>query len=465
MYLNLDKISPDRIAIVDDSKETITYGQLVKKIKEIAKEFDRDKLVFHLVSNDNNSLLTHLSMVENGVRSLILSESIDSELLNTLISTYQPNIIVSSKNYKAEFEFNDVENKDENSIYHVSDYLHNLNDKLEFLMSTSGSTGSPKLVRYKKGNLESNAKNVAITFGWDENEVSLCSLPLNYTMGLNVINSQLVVGAQVVLTNENVVSANHWNLVEEYGVTNTCGVPFTFEVMHKYRLLNKEFPTLKTLCQGGGKMTPQLFKSISEYCKKFGKRFIASFGTTETSARMMMLPPELTTEKNLSIGKPINNGKAYLIDTDNNVISEPNVQGELVYEGPNVTLGYATKAEELALDDEFKGTYKTGDIAYFDEDGFYYIVGRIKRFIKLNSNRVGLDEIENIIKSHFNIDVAATGKDDLLVIYITDESIKSEVANYLIQKIKLSKLFLSIRVIDEIPRNDSGKILYSKLEV
>ena len=137
--------------------------------------------------------------------------------------------------------------------------------------------------------------------------------------------------------------------------------------------------------------------------------------------------------------------------------------GELVYEGKNVTLGYAKRGEDLIKGDERNGRLETGDMAQFDADGFYYIVGRKKRFLKIYGNRVNLDEIDRLIKVEFGIEVASTGVDDHMYIFVTDEKVAGAVRDFVISKTKLNPVSFKVLVIDEIPKNDSGKTLYKEL--
>ena len=131
------------------------------------------------------------------------------------------------------------------------------------------------------------------------------------------------------------------------------------------------------------------------------------------------------------MGVAIPGGKFSLIDVDGNQVTEPEIVGELVYEGANVTLGYAEKGEDLAKGDERFGKLITGDMAKKDADGFYYVVGRKKRFLKIFGNRVNLDETERLIKHHFDgLDCACAGKDDLMYIFITDEAKIKEVKTF-----------------------------------
>lgn len=139
-------------------------------------------------------------------------------------------------------------------------------------------------------------------------------------------------------------------------------------------------------------------------------------------------------------------------------------EGELCYRGKNVTLGYALRKDDLMLGDTRCGCLKTGDLAYRDEDGFYYIVGRTGRFLKLFGMRVGLDECEHIVKSKYPIECACVGTDEKMIVYITDSLYQEQVKGELIDKTGIVASVFEVRVISEIPRNNVGKILYRMLD-
>ena len=179
---------------------------------------------------------------------------------------------------------------------------------------------------------------------------------------------------------------------------------------------------------------------------------------------MGYLPPEKAMEKKGSMGIAIPGGKLWLRGEDGTEISEPLVAGELIYEGPNVTMGYAESGEDLSLGDLRGGVLETGDIAEFDQDGFFYIVGRKKRFLKIYGNRVNLDEVERHIRERFGIEAASAGVDDHLKIFITDGRDGEKIKTYISDITKLNPAAFEIRVISEIPKNESGKVLYSVLE-
>ena len=104
-------------------------------------------------------------------------------------------------------------------------------------------------------------------------------------------------------------------------------------------------------------------------------------------------------------------------------------------------------------------------MAYFDEDGCYYIVGRMGRFLKLFGMRVGLDECEKIIKGKFSgLECACVGTDEKMLVYLTDENYKDQVKEELVSRLKLVASSFEVRIINEIPRSEAGKILYAKLK-
>jgi long-chain acyl-CoA synthetase len=125
-------------------------------------------------------------------------------------------------------------------------------------------------------------------------------------------------------------------------------------------------------------------------------------------------------------------------------------------------LGYAESKEDLLLGDVNKGTLNTGDIAYYDAEGYYYIVGRIKRFIKIFGNRVNLDELELILKKAA-VDSACVGKDNLLLVYLLNEGGITTAKDLLSNKLGIHQSAIEMRIIHEFPRSESGKIVYSKL--
>lgn len=298
---------------------------------------------------------------------LLLDSALDESLTQQLIDTYRPALLWQPQE----------------TGYHLTVTGLTpwpLHDDLALLMSTSGSTGSPKLVRLSKRNLQSNAASIAHYLEIDADERGLVSLPINYVYGLSIINSHLHAGATLLLTGHSVMQRELWNFVRETRASSFAGVPYTWEMLRKLRFMRMDLPDLRTLTQAGGKLSPALQQEYTEFARQSGKRFIVMYGAAEATSRMAWLPPEDADARYGFIGKPIPGGEFLLLDETNQPITTPDTQGELIYRGDNVALGYAERGEDLALGDQFAGTLHTGDIATVDEAGFYRIVGRKKRF-------------------------------------------------------------------------------------
>ena len=192
--------------------------------------------------------------------------------------------------------------------------------------------------------------------------------------------------------------------------------------------------------------------------------FVVMYGASEATARMGYLPAERALEKRGSMGIAIPGGRFQIVDEDGQEIREANHPGELVYYGSNVTLGYALCADDLSKGDERKGRLATGDVAQRDEDGYYYIVGRLKRFVKIVGRRTNLDEMERLLVRRFStLDIACAGHDDLLAVFVTDASLSNDIVEYIYETTEINRRMITVRVVDQIPKNTSGKTLYGKL--
>ena len=463
MFLNVDKFDTDKIAIKDDSGYTFTYGDICKTILEFAALDIPRCVVFCLCENCAASLLGYLAFETNRQVPLLLGVNMDSGLLKNLDQVYRPSYYWLPERKAPEVGGEEVYAACGYVLLKTGSAPYPLHEQLALLLATSGSTGSPKLVRHKYGNQEANAANVAKVFAWSPDEVGICDLPMNYTMGLNVINSHLVVGATVLMIKASLMDSGFWKFIRENKGTSFCGVPFSYEIMRRVGFERMDLPDLYTLAEGGGKLTDKMFRWIATYCKNHGKRFCATFGTSETTARMAFLNPDLALEKTGSIGKAIPNGELFLLDEAVN--DDGSATGELAYRGPNVTMGHAYCREDLLKGDEFRGEYHTGDIAKRDADGFYYIIGRKGRFLKLFSIRISLDETERILKTQYpNEDFVCTGTDKCMNIFTTGAAIKEQIIPFISRKINIHNSAFRVYVIEQIPRNDYGKVKFAVLE-
>lgn len=265
-----------------------------------------------------------------------------------------------------------------------------LHPELRLLLSTSGSTGSPKLVRLSAANLDANAAAIASYLGLREDDVALTTLPLDYCYGLSVLHSHLTAGASLVLDDRSVTEPALWADAREHGVTSFAGVPYTFDLLGSAGW--PELPSLRQVTQAGGRMAPERVRTLAAQGEAEGWELVVMYGQTEATARMAYLPPHLATTHPHAVGVAIPGGSFRL---DPVTGAEPGV-GELVYAGPNVMMGYAESPADLARDAGV-AELRTGDLARISPDGLVEIVGRRSRFAKLFGQRIDLDRVQTLL--------------------------------------------------------------------
>ena len=462
MILNLDKHFPESMAVIDSCGGQLSYGEILAFSESLKLSVPERSLVFVMTENNAGGVAWIIGCIAAGKVPLILNAHMDKELYSHLFDVYRPEYVCVPQSVDIQFEEKTL------SRYGYTLYMTGcasafMYDGLSHLLPTSGSTGSPKLVRHKYENIEAAALNISTFFQLKASERPLLVLPLYYTMGLSVVFSHMYVGATILITGLSMTDRQFWSFIKEYRATSFTGVPYSFEILNMMRFFRMDLPDLTLLTQGGGKLSYQLNLKFAEYCRDNGKRWIATYGQSEGTARMAYLPPEYAISKCGSIGRAVPNGELSLIDSEGRLIETPNTEGEMCYRGKNVTLGYARKQEDLLLGDERHGFMRTGDLAYRDEDGCYYIVGRMGRFLKLYGMRIGLDECEQIIKAKYPIECACVGTDEKMTVYITRPEFAVLVKERLVDKTKLVASAFEVKVVDSIPKSEAGKILYSKL--
>lgn len=460
------EIHSEKTALIDEFSNSMTYGVLNKESSTLAKKVGHRCLVFSLSRNEIGSVLGYTAFINNGIVPVMVNSNIEEDLLNNLLMMYRPEFLWVPKDQTEQFAEMSVEHEAYEYVLLKTGYevKYPLYDELGLLITTSGSTGSPKLVRQSYTNILDNAESIVEYLKLDDTERPITSLPMSYVYGLSIINSHFLVGATLLLTDKGLMQKEFWNFFKEAGATSFGGVPYTYEILDKLRFYRMNLPSLRTMTQAGGKLIPELHEKFAKYAQDQGKNFVVMYGAAEATARMGYLPSEKAVEKRGSMGIPIPGGFFHLIDSEGQKITNPFSTGELVYVGKNVTLGYAECGEDLIKGDERHGRLETGDMAQFDEDGYYYIVGRKKRFLKIYGNRVNLDEIDRIIKGEYEIEVASSGVDDQMYIFVTDEKLAKPVREFVVNKTKLNLTAFKVIVINEIPKNDSGKTLYKELE-
>lgn len=463
MYLQLNEKPPEAVAAIDSDGLSITYGELCTFFQEIKLFAVARSIVFCLCENTVGALAGYLSFIENKVVPLLLPSRIDKEFLQGLVEAYRPAFFWLPEELAKAVSGQVIFQKYRYALVSTGQAPYPIHEDLSLLLTTSGSTGSPKLVRHSYRNLEANAKNVAAFFDVTPKDRPLADLPMNYTMGHSVICSHLYGGATVLLTSLNLMSGEFWDFFTTQQVTSFTGVPYSYEVLHKLRFTCSVWPHLRILTQGGGKLPENIYQEFADYAQEHKLQFIPTYGQTECTARMAYLPPELAQEKKGAIGRAIPEGELFLVDEGGHELIGPEQEGEMGYRGPNVTMGYAQCRDDLLLGDLWHGTHLTGDMARRDKDGIYFIIGRKARFLKLFGYRVSLDQCERLLQKEFGLSCACVGTDQQMLCYIEGPMPRRDITRFLEEKTGIFHSAFRVLNIEKLPRNEAGKIVYRLL--
>lgn len=453
----------DTPALILDNGSIINYRMLNKYISNVANTLEKNKLSFLLCNNNLPSIVLYLSIIKTDGVVLLLSSNIEKDRLEILINDYRPFYVMKHIKYETFQKHQEICNFEgyviEQSCREVD---YNMYPKLRLLLSTSGSIGSPKCVRVSDENLIANTVDISEYLKITESSRAITTLPMSYTYGLSIINTHLYNHASLVITDKSIIHRHFWSLVKKFNVTNFGGIPFTYQSLLKLNINLNNYNSLKYVTQAGGKLENDYIKRMKEVC---GNRiqFVIMYGQTEATARMTYLPSDECLSRLGSIGKSIPHGKIILTDIDGTAITQPYREGEITYTGPNVSLGYAQNYTDLNKGDDNLGTLWTGDIAYFDYDGYYYITGRKKRFIKIYGNRINIDEVENELRN-LNVNCVCVGNDKKIIIFY-EQSYSVDIVKLVSQRTKIPSSLIEIRKIEKIIRKESGKIDYSVYQV
>jgi Acyl-CoA synthetases (AMP-forming)/AMP-acid ligases II len=453
-------------AVITDRNESLTFVQLAEEVEKFVSALPKRGCIFTLCENLLGSFVGYVACMNRRIPQVLLDGSMDLELLKQLFEIYQPEYTwlptARVQDIGGETIYKYQEYSLQQMLYDEPIGDKRINPELLLCLTTSGSTGSPKFVRLSERNLESNAESIAEYLNITKEERPITSLPMYYSYGMSVINSHLIKGATILLTDKTVMQREFWNFMKEQKATSIAGVPYTYEMLNRLRFFRMDLPELKTMIQAGGKLNAAYVKEYVNYAEQNGKEFIVMYGQTEAGPRMSYLPFDKAVEKNASIGIAIPGGELSVIDGDGNVITEPDVDGELLYKGENVCLGYAESRADLQKDDENYGVLHTGDVARFDTDGYFYITGRMKRFVKVWGNRTNLDATEQLVKA-ITPNCACGGVDDKITIFVTEDGLEDKIKALLVEKTGFNVRAFHVKKIDVIPVKTSGKIDYPQL--
>ncbi len=352
---------------------------------------------------------------------------------------------------------------DFDAVLDVSDIVDE--DSLASIIYTSGTTGQPKGVMLSNRNLHDNICSILDYLKLNEQDRVLNVLPFYYSYGNSVLHTHLAVGGTVILENSLLYPRKVMEKLVEEKATGFSGVPSTYSLLlNRTQLADYDLSSLRYLTQAGGAMAPANIQRLREQVPH--AEFFVMYGQTEASARLSWLPPHMLDAKMGSIGVAIPGVTLEVRDEHGKPVACGDT-GEIWATGENIMQGY-WQDEELSSSVLHDGWLKTGDLAYCDEDGYLFIVGRSSEMIKSGAHRISPKEIEEVILELDGVEeVAAVGiADDMLgqiikVVVVTTpdhELQKRDLQAHCRKNLASYKIPKQVEFVNEIPRTASGKV-------
>lgn len=429
-----------RTAVVTEGGEAITYAELARRADAAVKDVGRGRRLIALEARNHlDALAAYLGALRAGHPLILTSAEADPD---RIYKAFQPQVRI-------------VQDGETWRARPTRARAVDVHPDLTLLLSTSGTTGSAKLVRISGVALDSNADAIAEYLRLTPADRAITTLPMTYSYGLSVINSHLAVGASIILTGTSVTDPDFWKLANTHEATSLAGVPHTYELLERTGFLNRTPGSLRTLTQAGGRLPEASVRRFAEWSQAHRIRFYVMYGQTEATARMAYLPPEMTLTHADAIGVPIPGGAFILRDDGGAEVTRAETAGELIYRGPNIMMGYASDREDLARGAELT-ELPTGDLAQRDARGVYRLVGRKSRFAKIFGLRISLDEIEARIAVSGRRGVAVSD-DNIIVLGLEGDGGGEALIETLADDYNLPSGIFRATYWDELPRLASGK--------
>lgn len=463
LFSNFNKFGKKKALVFKDTE--ISYSELEGfTIKN--NVFDKDSLVLLINDNSIESIMFYVLIMKSKNISLMLIENNTNEksILEILENYQHDYLILPKKKYK--YFYNTFF-----SILEIGNYLvlknkklitKNINTDNKLMLTTSGSLGSSKFVRLSLNNLKFNSKQIIEYLKIEKKDKIITTMPMSYSYMLSIINTHLESGASIYINHSSIFQREFWNYFDKNKINSFSGVPYHFHILEKnnFKFLNSNY--LKYITCAGGKLDERIIKKIYTFCKKKRVKFFSMYGQTEASPRISYLPFNYLKKKPSSIGKGLRGTKIWILDENGKKIKTVNKIGELVCSGKNIFNGYCRSRKDLTKNIKKYKILKTGDLAYYDKDKFFFICGRKSRIAKIFGIRINLDELEKKISCEYKR-VICKSAGNKIYIYTTNKVNKKKLMEVVEKVTMQNRSAFEIKKLNKFPMTNSGKIKYSLL--
>ena len=453
-----------RVVFDGETKRWYTRGELAERViaAAAALRFPKKAVGYVFAANDIDSIVAYLASIEAGNAVVMLDPEMDPGFRERLTAQFEPDYIVAPRKWEEGDRYTASALTESRMVLWTArdPHRHAIHPDLTLLISTSGSTGSAKLVRLTWRNMVANARGIIAELGHDERDCNVLTAPAFNAYGQSVVNTSLLAGGRFVLSEARLVSREFWDVVRTSECNTIGGTPYFYQVLDRLDLDALNVPLLKKFIQTGGRLSEELVRKFHQRVTARGGRLHIMYGQAEATARVCGLPPEYLPEAARSIGRPLGNYKLTVMNDGREC--GPMEEGELTLEAPTVMMGYALSPADLGAEDQMHGRVATGDLGYRDERGLFYITGRKARFAKLFGWRVSLDDVEELLAGAGP--VCAVNEGERVVVYCENGAASSgEHIAGLAERLRIHPSAFAWRTVERIPRLINGKPDYKGL--
>ena len=393
------------------NKEKMSYAGLYARSLNLARylvsTYGQNNNILLISPNSAYFIVVYMAIMKSGNVCVPLNPAIEEGNLSFIVKLCDARIAFVSESMQKRnwdlienviFNYNDLLKVNSNYELDLLDQIYFNEERLAEIIFTSGSTGEPKGVMITHRNIIANTESIVQYLELTGDDIIEIVLPFYYCYGLSLLHTHMKAGGSIVLNNTFMFLGSVINDLNNYACTGFSGVPSHFQILLRKTQSFKEtrFPGLRYVTQAGGKLHNAFITEFTEHFPEV--RFFVMYGQTEATARLAYLEPEKLGEKLGSLGKAIPGVHLDIMDEAGNLVKKTGVAGEIVARGDNIMKGYLGDEEDTrkTLKD---GWLHTGDIAYKDEDGYFYLTARKKEIIKVGGRRISPKEIEEVIVS------------------------------------------------------------------
>ena len=458
------KNNPTKIAIITKNN-TLTYQELSERSSQFQNSlnnFSKNSVISLMFENSIDFVVSYIGTLKAGLTAHILSPNISRNNLLFQIDNSNSQLLVTEN-----LDFSSLQNT--NSLIKIKQFsemfsknncthLEILPNDFAHLLYTSGTTSEPKGAGITHSNILFTLNNIVSVLGYSPSDISLSPLPLSHSFGLGCLNTNLYTGGQLILVNNASNLDEILEAIQKFNVSTLAAVPATLIKLlkfHKNQIQN-ELKDLRLLITNSTFIPPEI---VSQYKKILKNGNLATYyGLTEASRSTFMIF-ENHLNNNTSVGKPAPHVEIKIENKHNDV-------GEIWIKGSNVIKEYWNNSvdNQNFIDDWIK----TGDLGYFDKDGFLYLSGRLDDVVNIGGEKVFPEYVEKIIKQNNDIEevIIIGQKHNVLghtlkaFVKLNPQSTlkKSDILSFCLKNLEKHMVPLKIELVDEFPVTDYGKI-------